>query len=268
MKGTHLSKQDKENVFTLRWLLNYLRKNSKDLTCRNYAEDGYDLVSDILDEDDSHVDSMQNDSNFKLTRDELDTSNRKYVKDPVDGKVAIVIGHNMNTGAVAHDGSDEWTTRKLVAEELQDFLGLCGVESRIFIRNGSLSYGNAMREHGRNINNWGADVAIELHFNSAGSSATGTEFICCSSSGRALAETLVKSWKIFYPEMVLRRDEGVYYKTSGRGVGFCRATKAPAVVYEPFFASNSEDWVKFKGLAKKEASALGNGIVEYLKSNK
>lgn len=267
MQGTQLTKQDEKNAYTIKWLSNYIFENTSSGVCKNYAEDILDLITDILTDDDDHFDQIQEDPSFVIADEEKSVLERTFVKEQISGKVAIVIGHNKNTGAVTHDGTDEWESRKLVAEALQDFLGSHGVDSKIFIRDGRLSYGSAMRKHGKNIDAYGADVAIELHFNSAGATATGAEFICCSSSGAKVARSIADSWKVYYPDMVLRRDDGVYMRTNGRGSGFCRSPKCPAIVYEPFFGSNPKDWAKFEGFVEKEAQALGTGIINWIKKN-
>jgi N-acetylmuramoyl-L-alanine amidase len=261
-----LSAEDRDKLYTIRWTASQL------LTAKNmsdgieYGEDIINLVTEILDRtpEESHIDVSSPNEKWNESKEEAVVKNRVAEKPKVKGKIAIAIGHNKNTGARAIDGTDEWTTRKEVAEHLQDLLELRGIDSKIFVRNGRVSYGSAMREHGRNIDKYGADLAIELHFNAAIPAAHGTEFIVCSESGVKVARSLAKSWKEFYPDMTLRHDGGVLLRKNGRGVGFCKAPSAPAIIYEPFFSSNSAEWFKFKDNYKKEAEALCAGIVDYL----
>lgn len=258
----------KKLLYTIRWSANKIRE-SKGKDYLNLTEDIVEISTEILDTITGaitpHTDSLTPIEGFEYSEEDKELIDRGPKEVNINKKVAIVIGHNKNTGARAHDGSDEWTTRSLVAQSLQDFLRTYGVESKIFIRNGAVSYGAAMREHGRNIDAYGADLAIELHFNaSSNPEATGTEFIVCSKSTAKVAKNIAYIWGKFYPDLPLRHDEGVLIRTSGLGVGFCRAPKAPAIIYEPCFASNASDWALIKGQHKREAQVLGLGIVEAL----
>lgn len=219
--------------------------------------------SSIEGKDFSGVSRISGISGFKITKP-VEVAN-PITKISTDKTVAIVIGHNKFTGARAIDGTDEWSSRKIVAESLYDELKKRGVDSKIFIRNSKLGYSSAMREHGRKIDAYGASVAIELHFNSAGTTATGTEFIVCSNAGVKVARSLAKAWSKFFPDMKLRRDGGVYKIATGRGTGFCKAPACPALVYEGFFASNQSEWDKFKDIPEKEAEAIAEGLIDYLK---
>jgi len=91
------------------------------------------------------------------------------------------------------------------------------------------------------VNNTGATVAVELHFNAAAGSATGTEMLYYpgSSAGESLAQHLqAETVKALGLE-----DRGV---RSRGDLLFLKKTVMPAVVAEPFFGS--EDTDAFTGL--------------------
>lgn len=238
-----------EILYTIRW---YFSEKWGDKVSKI---DVYDLITELI-EGDAHIDSDRtpNPKEHEGIVDEPPVANIGY------RKVALVVGHNQFTGARSHDGDDEWTTRNEVAKITQKKLKNLGYSCKIFYRDRSLSYGDAMRKHGRDIDDFGADIAIELHFNSATPSATGMEMIVCSEYSEKVFEPFVKKFHSFYPEVPIRRTNGILLREYGRGAGFCRAPKCPAGVWEPCFASNPSEWEKFDGKVGKEAISLVQSI--------
>ena len=116
MTGSYLSKIDQNNAYAIRWGANKIIELSQDHICRDYAEDIIDLVSDILNTDDVHIDNVIGDKNYIKSPKELEVESREYIHQPVSGKVAIVIGHNENTGARSHNNDDEWDSLPFEAD--------------------------------------------------------------------------------------------------------------------------------------------------------
>lgn len=245
----------KEILYTARWL------------ATNQVEPGrardelIDLLTEALDTEPPHVDHdrLPNPDAPKPPPAAESTPAQK----PAKGRIALVVGHTEGTGSQSIDGRDEWRTRELVARRAKEMLADRGYAVRIFYRDGRLSYGAAMAAHGRAIDRWQADIAIELHFNSATKKATGTECICISDAGAEVARDVCAGWHEDFPDLPLRRAEGVYRKTRGNGVGFCRAPRCPAVVWEPFFASHPEEGPAMLDDPGAEAAGLVRGIENY-----
>jgi N-acetylmuramoyl-L-alanine amidase len=112
----------------------------------------------------------------------------------------------------------------------------------------------------------GADAAIELHFNSAGESARGHEWLYwkTSKSGKRLADSLDYEMRLQFPP-VIHPARGIKPRNSlDRGAEFLRRPHCPAIIAEPFFGSNAEDW-KLATLHKdKVAIAIANGLAEWV----
>lgn len=253
-------------LYTLRWYFT-----------NTWGSDGYnqsdciDIITELLDETPTHIDHDRI-PNKEAVVDPDEEELKHYtpeIKTPfiVSGiKVGLAVGHNKYTGASSYEGDDEWTTRKEVTIEAQKVLAELGVESKIFIRDRSLSYGNAMRKHGRDMKEYGSVVNVEMHFNSATPSATGTEMIVSSQKSGDYFKPLCKYFANEF-NLPLRGDEGIQLRPTGRGSGFCRYTPNRSGVWEPCFASNPSEWEKFDDQYKKEGEAFAFGLLECLEND-
>ena len=158
--------------------------------------------------------------------------------------LAISSGHNKGTGARAYNGDDEWEhneyLRKLIVQECRRH----GVEVHSFERDRSLRYTAAMRKLAGQIKSVGADVCLELHFNSGPKAAHGFEFIHYKGSkgGARLARVLAKSFGMFGLRFAPRRGTGTLARGRwSRGSGYLRLTPCPAIIVETHFGSNKAD---------------------------
>ena len=172
-------------------------------------------------------------------------------------KIALVIGHNSKAqGAERRDNREpEYVFNGRVAAAVealaQDYPA---ISVKTFRRSAGGGYRKEIRRVYGEVDDWGADVAIELHFNaSANPQANGCETLSSGSSGslrlaKAINDDIVSALGI--------KDRGIKtIPASGRGGGSLHAGEAPAVLLEPFFGSNPSDLAKTLGPQKEKALA-------------
>jgi len=157
-------------------------------------------------------------------------------------KIALVIGHQQNNqGAYGSEGIGEWEYNNSL---IQDILPSLDYENvLITTRDPNISgYGNQMRDLHKRIDQWGADVSIEFHFNSfSNSSAQGHEVLYCSEGGKKLAKLLNDELDKNLPtsNRGIKRVSG-----NDRGAGFCCRGRSKALILEPYFAAHQNKFVK------------------------
>lgn len=154
-------------------------------------------------------------------------------------KLAIVVGHNSaRQGAERLDSREsEFVWNGRLARRIERLAGDYGLQVRTFFRTPGGGYSTEIRRVYAEVDAWGADASVELHFNGASSAeATGTETL---SSGTALSLRLAESVQ---REMVLAlglRDRGIKTRSSSdRGGMSLISGRAPAILVEPFFGSS------------------------------
>lgn len=189
-------------------------------------------------------------------------------KAPAGHLVAICVGHSRDgdNGATAADGTSEWEFNSRMAVNIHNALFAQGVDSFVVAKYEGNGYGAAMRWVASHVEKRHASLAVELHFNAATGTAQGHEWLYWSDSTRSkrLADCLRDSFVDFFP---LRRSRGSRPKTSGdRGAEFLRLTHCPAVICEPFFGDNPEEWGFAIANQADIAEAIAGGIIQYLKS--
>lgn len=85
-------------------------------------------------------------------------------------KIALIVGHTVNKkGAESYNGKREWDWNKKVAEEVMIYMAkeFPGKTVKTFYRP-DMVYRAAVSRVGREVGEWGADLSLELHFNSIG----------------------------------------------------------------------------------------------------
>lgn len=171
-------------------------------------------------------------------------------------KLAIVVGHNSQAqGATRGDsGETEYVWNGRLAQIMERLAPEFGIDLRVFRRVAGGGYRSEIRRVYSQVDQWGADASIELHFNgSASPGASGTETL---SSGTPLSLRLAAAVQ---DEMVIAlglRDRGI--KTVGgsdRGGASLIAGAAPAILVEPFFGSSPKGQAASDELAEQEALA-------------
>ena len=187
-------------------------------------------------------------------------------------RVSISSGHTANTGAQAHDGTDEWShnerLRRLVVKELEQR----GHVVKTHYRAINKSYYSAMKKLAAEIKIFRADVCLELHFNSASPKAHGYEFLYYrgSKKGKLLALCLSSTFgDMFAGSIQPRRGTGILPRGRvNRGSAYLRLTPCPAVIYEPGFASNPKEWGILKATLYGQAIAIADGLESYCHEEK
>lgn len=176
--------------------------------------------------------------------------------------LAICVGHSRynDLGAVAcDDETPEWAYNLKVAKAFEEALSVPSVVIAEYTGSG---YSEAMSNLCETLSQLGVDAALELHFNAASPSAHGTEMLYWrnSASSKELAQCLQDSVLHTFNT----RDRGIKAKSTGdRGAKFLRETPCPAVIVEPFFGSNEEDWENFKDRHDELGQALAEGFTKY-----
>ncbi len=172
-------------------------------------------------------------------------------------KLALVIGHTeQRQGAfgVSPIGANEYSWNKDLAQMMAAHLeDMDDVEAKSFFRDdvGIVGAYDAAKD-------WGADAAIELHFNSAGPTATGSETLFVTAVSRPLAEAVQDATVT----TLGLRDRGVKTPneaSGGRGTrNLSQMGPKPSILTEPFFGSNAGDATA----ASERKSALARAQVE------
>jgi N-acetylmuramoyl-L-alanine amidase len=170
-------------------------------------------------------------------------------------RVAVVVGHNERApGAYALEpiGMCEYPWNLLVAHAMVDRASAHGLDARFFLRTPEGGYTAEVRRVYREVDAWGAECSIELHFNAAGPSATGTETL---HSGGARSRRLAGHVQAQMLARLKLRDRGLLERRTGRGSLSLMAGRAPAILVEPFFGSNRIDSLSAAALGGPEGFA-------------
>ena len=182
-------------------------------------------------------------------------------------KAAICIGHSRSgdKGATSSGGVSEWTYNVPVGELVRDRLVAHGVEVLLLTDYQGGSYGSAMDWVAGQLDKFGADCAIELHFNAANGTAKGFEYLHwgTSTNGAQLASRIHRS----HAETLGGTDRGLKPKSSGdRGSAFLSKPACPSVICEPFFGDNPSEWDAFRSESAQQvlAGVYADGILSYL----
>jgi N-acetylmuramoyl-L-alanine amidase len=180
--------------------------------------------------------------------------------------VAICVGHSRagDDGAVNVEGISEWTFNQPLAKRVCELIEQAGHSTVLIDKYDGLSYSSAMLWLAKRIKELKADVAVELHFNSAGPYANGHEFLhwFCSPKGVSLATKLSESQVKFFPNQKNRGVKSI--NAEDRGGLFLRKTHCPAVICEPFFGSNPTENSLFSSKKEDLAQAYASGVLNYI----
>ena len=169
-------------------------------------------------------------------------------------------------GAISVGGVSEWNYNlrlgALITDEL-DRHGIQAVEFRVYE---GKTYGGAVSWLASQIKASGCEAAVELHFNSAGTDATGHEWLhwFASERGKSLASNIQSEMTKRIPELKSRGLKAIG-GADERGAGFLRQTHCPAVIAEPFFGSNAADWAIAEAKKPEIAKAIAAGIARFFK---
>lgn len=182
-------------------------------------------------------------------------------------KIALCVGHSRfingkrDGGAVSVGKVNEWTYNldlaKMVSERLSRH------EVIIVSAYQGNGYTSSMRWLAGYLKEQKADVAIELHFNAAGPTARGHEWLYYHNSGKGLllAKSLNFAMKTHVPEALSRGTKPL--DAGDRGNEFVKLTHCPAVIGEPFFGSSASDWRIAVDKKPQIADAYAEGLTEW-----
>jgi len=176
--------------------------------------------------------------------------------------VAIVIGHHPDepgaTLELAGESVTEWELWKDFGRELALTLWQKGIATEVVRRPNP----KPDRALGNRVNQTGADVAIELHFNAARTEeARGTKMLHWpgSEGGKRLALILQRTTL----DQLGLPNRG----TEGRDdLAFLRHTSMPSVIVEPAFGSNQGDGFRLLSRLPELMQAYRTGLIEYIES--
>lgn len=155
-------------------------------------------------------------------------------------KIAIVVGHNKDDkGAYcpAPIAAAEYDFNGTIADRMIE-MALPEFELRKFLRR-PIGYRAEIADVYRQVDDWGAEASVELHFNAATADATGTEVLVSSSMasqtfGKAMLEIMLMHLGL--------RSRGVKVLGHGdRGLASVTSGRCPSILCEPFFSSNPAD---------------------------
>ena len=172
-------------------------------------------------------------------------------------RIALIVGHSKHDGGAysPHLDSSEYPWNWDLAERTERHI--CGHNTCIFERTESID------QVARDVNRWGADVAISLHFNGVRNpAATGSEVLYWyrSESGQELAALLLKS----ISEALELPNRGLKpIKRGQRGWPILMGTAMPTALVEPFFGSNSNDARVAEERKEELAKAYAQAIEDY-----
>lgn len=183
-------------------------------------------------------------------------------------KVFINPGHDQkyDSGAVnPNTGLRECDVAAEVGALVVDYLEAAGCECQIMqsdnlapTRAGRSSYddrqGPTVTE---TANNWGADIFVSIHCNSANTAAQGTEVECY---GGGAGEQLAQCIQSQIVDSLGTVDRGVKYMPK---LLVLKYTDMPAVLVEMAFINNDEDAELLAGKTDEFARAIARGVTDY-----
>lgn len=188
------------------------------------------------------------------------------MKDP-KGIIGLCGGHHSkDTGVVVND-VEERMLNMLIASSVARVLGRLGY----YVVFASGTIGRKVQT----LNAADVDVCVDIHFNAAGPSAKGAEVLYYN-SGKELAKC-VYSRMLEVPGISTGkgaiRDSDIKIRDAqgnlvGRSLGFLRKTKAPAIIVEPAFLTNSSEYDLCLNPTFQDrlAKAIAIGIIDYVKT--
>ncbi len=185
-------------------------------------------------------------------------------------QIAICVGHTLSGKGSGYMNKfvsvkNEQIWNNEIANLVRDILEQQGAAAEIYFRTiGSYSKFTADSASQIRQRQPQCKAAIELHYNAyKDPKSNGCEFICFSTSGGRLARALANSFKEHFPEQRMRQDRGILKLSSGRGTGWLKRVPPPAVIAEPFFASNAKE-IRFFDKKKVElAEAYAEGLLKF-----
>jgi len=191
-------------------------------------------------------------------------------------KVAIVVGHNSKAKGANALGSlvegesviSEWDFNKRVAQAMVDRVTPNGTELKIFYRPPVNGYSKEIAAAYGELEKWGAQISVELHFNDSTPPASGCEMLTSGSTySRLLAEHFHKTVVRAFDFKGIANRGVKKLLSNENGYGALHASSAWAIITEPFFGKHPSDFQKAKqlgvnGLADLYLQALASFLAD------
>lgn len=171
-------------------------------------------------------------------------------------KIAIVIGHNSRAQGATRitDGKSEYVWNGHLAELIQS---IDPKSVRVFRRVYGGGYSREIDRVYGEVDAWGADCSIELHFN--GSPDPKAEGCLTLSSGTSGSIDLAEKVQANMLAVMENQDDGIQIRRRGdRGGRSLWAGRAPAILIEPYFGGNA----RFCHVADARKDELAEAIYE------
>lgn len=177
------------------------------------------------------------------------------------------MGHSRkgDSGAVNTAGVSEHKFNSLLAVATGARLRKAGYVVHIVDRYEGATYAAAMKWLGSHLKEIGANAALELHFNSAGPTAHGHEWLYWANSpgGLRLAKYLDSTFVAAFPDARRRGVKPLGVRS--RGARFLQETPCVAVICEPFFGSNRAETDFYSGKVNEIAAAYTAAVQKFLR---
>jgi N-acetylmuramoyl-L-alanine amidase len=186
------------------------------------------------------------------------------------GMAGIIVGHHRqgDSGARAVDGTSEHAYNSVLAAMVAEELDRLGIGNFVWTNSTTPHYTAAVKQVNDEMVKRGATCAIELHFNAfSNPAANGYEYLHWHASprGKELAGLLAARQGLAFPNRRIRR---LIPMQTGNGAGFLRGVRPPAIITEPFFGTNPDEWREYNSedgkqklaRAHAEAIALWHGV--------
>ena len=179
-------------------------------------------------------------------------------------KVGLAVGHSRLGDQGAYTTGEyvlsEWDFNRDMVRRIAHVLN---VDHRIYDQYPAKSYVGGINYLSRKLIEDDIDAVIELHFNSASPSATGHEWLYWQTSkgGEKLASMLRNEMEKSYPDMKSRGAKPRGPKQ--RGSYFLRKVRPVAVIAEPFFGSNVDEWGMINNNRGRLAGVYARAITNY-----
>lgn len=188
-------------------------------------------------------------------------------------KIALLPGHSSKDGGaemVAGLKLSEYDFAMKFIPQVKEKLEAAGYE--VVVTSRESAGGTTPMYSARAANATNADAAFEFHFNSAGKTATGSEYLYRAGNElyRKAAEAMCKTWST----ATGLKDRGVmavcnssdvskYKRATSRGVNAFTKANMFFCMTEPFFSSNPEECIKITELfnSGKWSSYMANTII-------
>jgi len=179
------------------------------------------------------------------------------------------VGHD--SGAVGPSGVQERDITLRVARKLADILRPV-MEVRLTReddRSRGLTLNADLQARADAANDWGADIFVSIHCNSAADrTAHGCEVWTSRGQTGAdeLAEAIIKALEAEFPDMTMRKDYADGDSDKEAGFAVLTRTRMPAALPELAFISNPTEEALLESPAYQDraARAIAEGIAEFL----